>query len=199
MFTPGSRTCGYKTASGLGKWPNRDPNEEFGGLNLYEYVRNNPINWVDPFGLGTWSITIENDDSTGSSAYNARPAIDANYTEDADEKKCCDQFKIKRTASGLASSSSDDDPNGGYSVGGYGASSGDQPGGSGIFQGPQLIPATFHFTWTAICIKGCCAGKVLSQTSRDYHLWLYTGTFVPPPPPAPPTPPTPPGHTHSRL
>ena len=88
--------------------------------------------------------------------------------------------------SGLANSSSDDDPNGGLSVGGFGASSGDQPGGSGIFQGPQLIPATFHFTWTAVCIKGCCAGKVLSQTSRDYHLWLYTGAFIPPAPPAPP-------------
>jgi len=30
MFTPGSRACGYKTASGLGKWPNKDPLNEFG-------------------------------------------------------------------------------------------------------------------------------------------------------------------------
>jgi hypothetical protein len=191
MFTPGSRTCAYKTASGLGKWPNRDPNEEFGGLNIYEFVANNPLKLIDPFGLGTWSITIENDDdSTGLNRWNARPAIDATYTEDADEKKCCDQFKIKRTAKGLANSSSDDDPNGGLSVGGFGASTPDQPGGSGFLQGPQIIAATFHFTWTAVCIKGCCAGKVLSQTSRDYHLWGYTGTFVPSPPPSPP------GHRH---
>jgi hypothetical protein len=51
MFTPGSRTCAYKTASGLGKWPNRDPIQELGGLNLYDYVYNDPINGFDPLGL----------------------------------------------------------------------------------------------------------------------------------------------------
>jgi uncharacterized protein RhaS with RHS repeats len=51
MFTPGSTVCVYKTASGLGNWLNRDPIEEEGGLNLYAYVDNNPINEVDPLGL----------------------------------------------------------------------------------------------------------------------------------------------------
>jgi uncharacterized protein RhaS with RHS repeats len=51
MFTPGSRTCAYKTASGLGKWPNRDPIEEDGGINLYQYVNNDPLDWIDPLGL----------------------------------------------------------------------------------------------------------------------------------------------------
>jgi RHS repeat-associated protein len=35
----------------LQRWPNQDPIQEAGGLNLYEFVRNNPINLFDPFGL----------------------------------------------------------------------------------------------------------------------------------------------------
>jgi hypothetical protein len=51
MFTPGSRRCGYKTVSGRQEWLNRDPIAEAGGIDLYKFVGNSPINWIDPFGL----------------------------------------------------------------------------------------------------------------------------------------------------
>lgn len=38
------------------RWIGRDPIEEFGGANLFAYVKNNPINYVDPLGL--WQFTV---------------------------------------------------------------------------------------------------------------------------------------------
>jgi RHS repeat-associated protein len=35
----------------LGRWISRDPIDTDGGINLYEYVGGDPVNWVDPDGL----------------------------------------------------------------------------------------------------------------------------------------------------
>jgi RHS repeat-associated protein len=35
----------------FGRWISRDPLKEKGGINLYGYVGNNPVNWWDPYGL----------------------------------------------------------------------------------------------------------------------------------------------------
>ena len=40
-----------KTASGIPYWPSRDPIGEDGGANLYEFVGNDGVNWVDLLGL----------------------------------------------------------------------------------------------------------------------------------------------------
>jgi uncharacterized protein RhaS with RHS repeats len=53
--TPGNamglRCFAYKTASGRLKWLNQDPIGEAGGINLYRFVGNDPINRVDALGL----------------------------------------------------------------------------------------------------------------------------------------------------
>lgn len=45
---------GYNPATA--RWLNRDPIEEMGGLNLYGYVMNDPINFVDPDGRDPLNI-----------------------------------------------------------------------------------------------------------------------------------------------
>jgi hypothetical protein len=39
------------TAPGRSFWPSRDPIGEWGGINLYAFVHNSPLNRVDPLGL----------------------------------------------------------------------------------------------------------------------------------------------------
>ena len=53
----------------LGRWLGRDPIEEEGGLNLYGYVGNSPLRFIDPLGLadisvpgsGIWQTPIQGD------------------------------------------------------------------------------------------------------------------------------------------
>ncbi len=40
--------------SGLQRWTSEDPIAEAGGINLYGFVGNSPLNSVDPFGLDLW-------------------------------------------------------------------------------------------------------------------------------------------------
>jgi RHS repeat-associated protein len=42
----------------LRRWVNQDPIGEAGGMNLYGFVGNSPVNYVDPYGLYDWSDYI---------------------------------------------------------------------------------------------------------------------------------------------
>ena len=39
-----------------GRWPHRDPLEEYAGFNIYSFIANRPIAVVDLVGLGTWQV-----------------------------------------------------------------------------------------------------------------------------------------------
>jgi hypothetical protein len=54
-----AKSAATKTASGPSQWPSRDPLEEEGGLNLYGMVDNDPVNWVDAWGLKSIQVSIK--------------------------------------------------------------------------------------------------------------------------------------------
>jgi len=49
---------GNSVLQSSGRWVNRDSNQERGGLNLYGFVYDDPIQKIDLFGLSTGTITV---------------------------------------------------------------------------------------------------------------------------------------------
>jgi len=65
---PGLYDYGYRYYDPeTGRWLSRDPLEEEGGINLYQFVEGDPVNWVDPMGL---EIRIYSSDAFGISGLN---------------------------------------------------------------------------------------------------------------------------------
>jgi RHS repeat-associated protein len=62
--------------SALGRWPSRDPIGEQGGLNLYGYVSNIPVNFIDSLGMDRWRL-----DQLHTSTVVANPNSSTGYTK----------------------------------------------------------------------------------------------------------------------
>jgi uncharacterized protein RhaS with RHS repeats len=79
--TKGKSSYSYELASGRSNWLSRDPIAENGGLNLYAYVGNNPVNYWDPNGLapkssGDLTVPIGDFDKAGPGLDKAGRIID---------------------------------------------------------------------------------------------------------------------------
>jgi hypothetical protein len=62
-------SMGTATVSGVFCWLSKDPIDILGGLNLYAFVGNNPVNSRDPSGLGDYPGTWDNGVVVNSAGY----------------------------------------------------------------------------------------------------------------------------------
>ena len=140
------------------RWLNRDPIAEQGGINLFAYVGNNPVNKVDPLGLegnpvmglgGAWN---SNPYGSGGSFYGPG-YLHTPYTPPAPQPLFNSSFSFGLTASvnaeggylyGAGGNYSFSfglfyDPKDGFSLGGF-------QGGGAFFGGPQVgrLPGSWN-------------------------------------------------------
>ena len=67
---------GYRFySSAIGRWMSRDPLGEEGGINLYGFVLNDPVNGIDPFGLWTFEVGISMNGQIGPINVNVNMGI----------------------------------------------------------------------------------------------------------------------------
>ena len=54
----------------IGRYISPDPIGQAGGVHVYSYVANSPVNWIDPFGLDIWTEGPSHNEPTGHVSIN---------------------------------------------------------------------------------------------------------------------------------
>jgi RHS repeat-associated protein len=78
----------------IGRWISRDPIRERGGLNLYGFVQNNPVNRLDPLGLDDDDMDWESVDRNFHATKEVFKDVSKKTVKAAVTKKC--DIKLKR-------------------------------------------------------------------------------------------------------
>ena len=155
-----------------GRWLNRDPIEEDGGENLYEFCANNSVSRVDINGCGTWQFGIP-------SIFGNKPEFTVSYQMDETECRCCKGVQILRyvrkfiTGGKYGPYTLDGTPDqfeSGYPTG-YAPD--DWPEGPGVgipFADEPYYRITWHwdFLFKAKCTAGPLKGEILSTQQKYY-------------------------------
>ena len=80
-----TRPTPTKTVSGIPYWPARDPIGETGGMNLYGFVGNDGVDWVDELGLNTVTLTLTRSAQGWFAIYGDLSVS----VDDPETEKCC--------------------------------------------------------------------------------------------------------------
>jgi len=151
----------------LGRWIQGDHMGEKGGINLYGYVLDDPINLIDPLGFGKWTY--------GASPAYGRSNLDARYTLDKDELNCCSNARVDRFSLDVAPGRPPDFDGSGLPMNSPRNNNNntvhadaDLPQGPGMHLFPLFSPYYYRppsnqrFLLVARCTSGPAAGKILS-------------------------------------
>ena len=153
-----------------GRWLNRDPIEELGGLNLYGFCENKPVYKIDLNGCGTWAFGIP-------SPWGNSPAFTVSYELDEKERKCCKGVKVLRyvrkfiTGGQVGPYFLDGNPEDFVEGTAIGYAPDDWPEGPGIGWWNKVyyrISWSWDFKFEAVCTGGNWKGKVLSSSKKLY-------------------------------
>jgi len=77
---PGCEVFSYETASGQAFFLNEDPSGFSGGVNLYAFAGGDPVNLMDPFGLGPTSSGIGQSLLNGAASFIANASGYTNFS-----------------------------------------------------------------------------------------------------------------------